>query len=190
MAVTEAWLVPWAPYGHCGGEAGHLSPVWPLWGSGRSPWIFMAPVGAWPLSWAPYGRCGGVAGPWDPYGCREGVVAPLATVWPSFRRGQSPATRMAAVAAWPVFWHPYGCRGGVASPLSPVLPPWKRAQTPGPGMAVFWLRGRTNGPRMAAVGAWPVPRAPYDRCWGVAGPLGHVWRPWERGRSNGHVWPL
>jgi len=50
---------------------------------------------------------------------------------------------MAAVLAWPVHWAPYGRRGGVAGPLGPVWPPWGR--------------GRSPGPRMAAVGAWPVP---------------------------------
>jgi len=49
------------------------------------------------------------------------------------------------------------------------------------------------GPRMAAVGAWPVPWSPYGRCGGVvvprasygcregvAGPLSPVWLQWGR----------
>jgi len=31
---------------------------------------------------------------------------------------------------------------------------------------------------MAAVGAWPVPWAPYGRRGRVVGPLGPVWPPW------------
>jgi len=38
---------------------------------------------------------------------------------------------------------------------------------------------------MAAVGAWPVPWAPYCRRGGVAGPLGPAWLPWGHGRSPG-----
>ena len=59
-----------------------------------------------------------------------------------------------------------------------------------------WGRGRTPGPRVAAVGAWPVPRASCGRRGGVAGPLGPVWPPWGRGRSPGHrmvavwEWPV
>ena len=40
-------------------------------------------------------------------------------------------------------------------------------------------------PRVAAVGAWPVPWAPCGRRGGVAGPLGPVWPPWWLGRSPG-----
>jgi len=50
---------------------------------------------------------------------------------------------MAAVAAWPVSWAPYGRRVGVIGPLGPVWPPWGR--------------GPSHVPRMAVVGAWPVP---------------------------------
>jgi len=38
---------------------------------------------------------------------------------------------------------------------------------------------------MAAVGAWPVPLAPYSHRGGVAGPLGPVRLPWGHGRSPG-----
>jgi len=46
-------------------------------------------------------------------------------------------------------------------------------------------RGRSFGPRMAPVGAWSVPCAPYGRRGGVAGPLRPVWPPCGRGRSPG-----
>jgi len=67
-------------------------------------------------------------------------------------------------------------RGGVACQLGPVWLPWGR--------------GRSPGPSVAAVGAWPVPWAPCGRrgswpvTWakcgrrgGVACPLGTVWLP-------------
>jgi len=50
---------------------------------------------------------------------------------------------VAAVGAWPFHWAPCGRRGGVVGPLGPVWPPWGR--------------GRSPEPRVAAVGAWPVP---------------------------------
>ena len=63
-----------------------------------------------------------------------------------------------------------------------------------------WGRGRTPGPRVAAVGAWPVPwglcgrhggaEVPWVRCsrrWGVVFPLGFVWTPFELRRSPGLV---
>ena len=46
-------------------------------------------------------------------------------------------------------------------------------------------RGRSPGPRTAALGAWPVQWALYGRRGGVAGPLGPEWPPWGRGRSPG-----
>jgi len=58
---------------------------------------------------------------------------------------------------------PYGRRKGVADPLGPVCLPWGR--------------GRSLGPRMAAVGAWPVSWASYGRSWGMA--VVGVWLvPW------------
>jgi len=57
-------------------------------------------------------------------------------------------------------------------------------------------RGRSPGPRMATVGAWPVSWAPYGRRGGVASPLGPVCLPWGRGRSPGprmaamEAWPV
>jgi len=45
-----------------------------------------------------------------------------------------------------------------------------------------WGRGRSPGPRVAAVGAWPVPWATCGRRGGVVGSLGHVWPPLGRGR--------
>jgi len=59
----------------------------------------------------------------------------------------------------------------VAGPLGPVWPPWGR--------------GRYPGPRLAAVGAWPVPWSPSDRRAGVAVPLVPVYQPWKRGRLPG-----
>jgi len=63
---------------------------------------------------------------------------------------------MDAVWAWPVSWAPYGRRGGVASALGPVWPPWGRGRFLG-SVWLPWERGRSLGPRIAAVGAWPVP---------------------------------
>jgi len=45
----------------------------------------------------------------------------------------------------------YGRRGGVDGPLGPVWPPWGR--------------GRSPGPCLGAVGAWPFPWAPSGRRW-------------------------
>jgi len=102
---------------------------------------------------------------------------------------------MAAVGVWPVPWALFDCRGGVAGnldlsgrregvvdPLGPVWPPFRR--------------GRSPGPRLAALVAWLVPWAPSGRLGGVAGPLGPVWSPWGRGRSPGPrmvamgAWPV
>jgi len=57
---------------------------------------------------------------------------------------------------WPVPWAPYGNRAGVAGPLDPVRPLWGVA---GPLGLVWqaWGRVRSRGPRMAAMGARPVP---------------------------------
>jgi len=38
---------------------------------------------------------------------------------------------------------------------------------------------------VVAVGVWPAPWAPFGRRGGVAGHLGYVWPPWERGRFPG-----
>ena len=46
-------------------------------------------------------------------------------------------------------------------------------------------RGHSTGPRLATVGAWPVPWAPSCRRGGVAGPLGPVWPQWRCGRDPG-----
>ena len=46
-------------------------------------------------------------------------------------------------------------------------------------------RGRSPGLRMVAVGAWPVPWAPYGRRGYVDVPLGPVWPPWRRRQSRG-----
>jgi len=48
-----------------------------------------------------------------------------------------------------------------------------------------WGRGRSPGPRMAAVGARLVPLAAYSRRGGVAVPLSPEWPPWGRGRARG-----
>jgi len=68
----------------------------------------------------------------------------------------------------------------------------------------LWGRGRSSGPRMAAMRAWPCPVswAPYGRRRVVAKHLGPVWPPWGlgrilllawqswgRGRSPGPLWP-
>ena len=95
---------------------------------------------------------------------------------------------MAAVGAWLVPWAPHSCRGGVAVPWAVYGRSW------GVAGALCLLepprgRGRSPGPRMAAVGAWTVPSAPYGRRGGVAGPLGFVSLPWGRRRSPGPRWP-
>jgi len=94
----------------------------------------------------------------------------------------------ARVGAWPVPWAVYGRRGVVTGSLGPsgrrrfvagflvsVLPPWGR--------------GRSPGPRLAAVGSWVVTWAPSGRHWGVAGPLGPVWPPWGVAGLLISVWP-
>jgi len=221
MTAVGAWPVPWDPYGRRGSVArplgsygrredvaGYLGPIWPPWKRGRSSGPCMAAIRAWPVYLALYSRRWGLAEPLGPDGRREGVAGPLAPLWPPWRRGLSPGSRMAAVEAWPVpwapygrcgawmvYWAPYGCRGVVAKPLGRVWPPWGC--------------GRSPGHRMAAVGAWPVPWAPHVRCgawlipwalygrrgavaiplvlvwplWGVVDFLGLVWPPWGRGRS-------
>jgi len=57
-------------------------------------------------------------------------------------------------------WAPCGRRGDLADPLGPV---WPREGVAGPLGLVWlpWERGRATGPRVAAVGAWPVPRVLY-----------------------------
>jgi len=55
---------------------------------------------------------------------------------------------------------PYDRCGGVARPLGTVCLPWGRGSSP--------------GPRVAAVGAWPVTCAPCGRRGGVACPVGLV----------------
>jgi len=61
-------------------------------------------------------------------------------------------------------------RGGVTDPLGPV---W-----------LSWVRVRSNGPRVGAVGAWPVPWAPCGPRGGVAGPIGPVCLLWGRGQPS------
>jgi len=39
------------------------------------------------------------------------------------------------VAAWPVSWFPSGRLGCVAGALVPVWPPWGRGRSPGPRLA-------------------------------------------------------
>jgi len=84
-----------------------------------------------------------------------------------------PGPRIATMGVWPIPWAPHlrrggvgehldshGRRGGVAGPLGLVWPAWGRGRSPGPGMA--------------AVGAWPVPWAQDGRRGGLAGLLGPV----------------
>jgi len=171
--------------------------VWPPRVRGRSPVPCTNAVGAWPVFWAPH-RCRGVvAGHLVPCECRGGVACPLHTVWPPRGSGWSPGARAAAVVAWPVPWAPCDRRWGVAVPLGPVWPPRGVAGPLAPcgrcgGIArplyPVWMprgRGRSPGPRAAAVGAWPVCWAPCGRRWGVTGPLGPVWPPWWHGQSPG-----
>jgi len=129
-----------------------------------------------------------MAGPLGLYGRGGGVVVPLSPLLPLWGRGRSPKPRMAAVGALPVSWAPYGRRGGVAGPLGPIWPPRGVAGFLGPVWPP-WGRGRSPKPRMAAVGALPVPWAPYGRRGGVAGPLGSVWPPRGVAGPLGPVWP-
>jgi len=46
-----------------------------------------------------------------------------------------PVTHMAAVGAWLVPWVLYGRRGCLAGPLGPMWPPWGRGRSPGPRVA-------------------------------------------------------
>jgi len=116
---------------------------------------------------------------WLPWG----VADPLFGVWLPWGRGRSSGARLAAVVWWPVPWTSSGrCGGvvinlvvvwppwGVAGPLVPVWPPWGVADP----LVPVWRplgRGRYPGPRLAAVGAWPVPWSLSGCCGGVAGPL-------------------
>jgi len=123
----------------------------------------MAGLGAWPI-------------PWEPYGRRVVVAGPLGHVWPPWSRGRSPGFRLAAVRLWPVPWTPSGRRVVVAGFMGPVWPPWVVAGFMGPVCPPLG-RGRSFDPRMAALGAWPVPWSLYGCRGGVAGPLGRVWPP-------------
>jgi len=165
-----SWLVPFAPDGCPGGVPRPLGFVWPSWERGPSsrlcmaacrrglsPGPRMASVGAWPIPRASYGRRGVVAHPLGPVWQPLGVACPLGLVWPPWGRGLYFGLRMA----------PWG--RGFSSGL--VWPEWGRGLSP--------------GPRMATVGAWPVPWAPSAPRRGVACPLGHVWPSWGRGPSPG-----
>jgi len=68
-----------------------------------------------------------------------------------------------------------GCRLVEDRPLRPVWP--------------LWRRGRSPGPVLATVGAWPVPCTSSSHRWGVAGPLGPVWRRGVVNLPLGHLWP-
>ena len=207
------WPVPSAPSGRRGGVAGSQHPVWPQWGCGRSLGSRVAPVGVWPVPCASGGICWGVYVLLGPVWPRGGVAGALGLLWASWERdrpiwmpwdhgqfpgtrllavgrGRSPVLRVATVMAWPVDWArvstvrawpvpctPSGCHGGMAGPLGPVWPPWVRGRSPGPrvaAMGCIWSRG----PRLAAMGAWPVCRAPDGRRWCVAGLLAPGWPPW------------
>jgi len=83
----------------------------------------------------------------------------------------------------------------VAGTLDPVWLPWLRGRFPGPHVAavgVWLVLCATCGRR----GAWPVTWAPCGRRGGVAGTLGPVWPPCDRGRSPGPrvaavgAWPV
>jgi len=93
-----------------------------------------------------------------------------------------------AVGAWPVSCASSGRHGGVACHLGPVWQPlWGRG-TPLGRVCQPWGRGPFPGFRVAAVGAWPVPCAPYGRRNGVACPLGFISTPWGRRCPLGTVW--
>jgi len=123
------------------------------------------------------------------------MTRPLGSVWPPWGRGPSPGhrcllwghgpspgPRVAAVGVWPVTSAPCGRRGGMACILGLCD---SRGRVAGPLVNVWptWGRIRSPGPRMAAMGAWPVPWASYGCRGGVVGPLGPILPPWVRGRS-------
>jgi len=143
--------------------AGLLSFVWPPCGYRRSRSVKWPP---WVRGWSPGPR----------------MVAVHES--PPWGRGCSPGSRMAAVVACPIPWALYSRREGVAGPMGPVSPPWGRGRSLGSCMADVGC-GRFPGPHTTAVGAWPVRFAFYGRRGCVVGPMGPVWLPWGRGRSNG-----
>jgi len=139
--------------------------------------------------------------PWSPFHRRAGVAGFLGPVWPPWGRGWSPKPRLAVVGAWLVPWAPSGSLGGVARPLHSVWMPWGVAGPLGP-VSLPCGRGRSPGPCLVAVKAWPVPWAPSGRrgslagpvgpVWqrgGVAGPLSSIWPPWWRSWSPGFNLP-
>jgi len=184
LASMGARPVIWVCSGRRGGMAGPLGAVWPPLGRGRSTTFCLAAVGvcrspgfglaavvAWPVHCAPSGRRGGVAVPWCWSGHRGVVAGPLGSVWPPWGCGRYPGPRIATVWAWLFLLDPYECRGGVAGPLGLVWLPWGvvvpwapygcRGGVPAPQGFLMppWQRGHSSGPRMMAVGAWPLPWA-------------------------------
>ena len=186
MAAVSAWAVPWAPYGCRGGVVVPLGLVSPPWGCGLSLGPHMEAVGAWPVSWVVYRHRGAWPFPWVPHGRRGSVAGPLGPVWPPWgvtgllgpvrppwRRGRFPSLCIKAVGAWLVPWVLYGRRRGVANPLVSY---GNRGGVAGPLVPVWlpWGCGRSPGPLMAAVVAWPVPWASHGCRGGVAGSLRFV----------------
>jgi len=110
-------------------------------------------------------------------------------LWLRWGRGRFPGPQLLVMGAWLVPWDPCGLRGGEAGPRRPVWLPWRRG---GPLHFVrsLWGRDRSNGPRVATLGAlavcwvprgtrrsWPVPWASRGCRAGVA-TLGAWPIPW------------
>jgi len=88
-------------------------------------------------------------------GRRAFAAGPLGFVYQPWGRGRSPRPRVAAVGALSVPLAPCGRRGGVVGPPGPVWPTCGRGRSH--WHLVFAVGcGWSPGPRVAAVGAWPV----------------------------------
>ena len=157
----------------------------------------MVAVGARPVPWTPYSCRRAWPVPWAPNGCRGGGAGALGPVWPPLGHGRSPGPYIVDAGVWPFLWAPYGRRRVVAGPVGPVWMVWGRGRFRG-ALKPPRRRGRSRGPRMIDVEAWPVPFASYGCCEGVEGPVAPYgrleawpvsctpyWLPWGRGQSPG-----
>ena len=130
----------------------------------------MVAVGARPVPWTPYSCRRAWPVPWAPNGCRGGGAGALGPVWPPLGHGRSPGPYIVDAGVWPFLWAPYGRRRVVAGPVGPVWMVWGRGRFRG-ALKPPRRRGRSRGPRMIDVEAWPVPFASYGCCEGVEGPV-------------------
>ena len=170
--------------------AGSMGPGWLPWGRGQCPGPRVAAVAKKPGLFDP-GCCrGGVVGSLGHGWASVGMAGPLGPVCLPWGCGQSPGPQVAIVGAWPFPWASSGCRESVAIPLHPSctvgvwplpwVPPGCCAGVTGPLGPSYqpWGRGRSSGPRWAAVEAWPVLRISSGHRGIVAGAPGSCWLPW------------